>query len=797
MKTLKRHFTLVCILLVGSLAVIAGGTTARRAHREDDSQTKLKTLKAQLLQLEMKQLEQAIADMQRQEDPPSDKVQAEIADLQAQWQQRQDQLQQLALEVNIPDIILGQDLQRQIDMVKAQIMKIELDDVVAQLRQLKQAGDRGSPHMQALRERYRTLQREYNGLTKVPVTNAPQEPAAPEVVFSNSAPITIPSSGTSGPASPYPSTITVSGLPGVVTDVNVTLTGVSHTFPDDIDILLVGPGGQTLVLMSDCGGGSGITGITLTFDDSAATSLPDSTLIAAGTYKPTNYGAGDTFAAPAPAGPYNDPAPAGAATLASVFNGIAPNGTWSLFVVDDAGGDTGSISGGWSLDITTTGAAPVNDNCAGAITLSCPGTLTADTTMATDSTVNVNCGDFGDYKDVWYKFVGDGATHTICTNGSNYDTIIQIYTGTCTSLNDEPFCNDDCSFPTMLQSSVTFTATMGVTYFIQVSGFNGDSGNLVISCDNAAVTVTPNPLSFGSVHLGLSSAPLNTSVDVSGCGSVTFTGITEAGANPGDFSETLPTTPFVLNECSAPVTFPSTFSPTGPACGGARSATLTYMTSAGTVVQTLTGTAQNAAPVANAGPDQTVPEGALVTLAGSATDSDAHDAAGPFTFAWTQTGGPSVTLSNPAAANPTFTAPEVPNGTCVNLTFSLVVSDQHGCPDATPDTVIIRVADTIELRDDSNGNCVKITMTCTTPGAATYCFKTGSGMTFTGPCTVTVSGNTVNVQSTAADPNALQGILDLGRCRGNARLTISRLSPTVTHTITSNVNACDDTCACP
>lgn len=797
METVKRHFASFCILLLAGVLVISGGAATRQPNRPDDPQTNLKTLKAQLLQLEIKQLEEAIAEMQRQEDLPSDKVRAEIAELQAQRQQRQDQLDELALEINIPDILPGQDLHQQINAVKAQIMKIELDDVRTQIRQLKQAGDKGSPLMLSLRERYQSLQREYNQLTKLPVTSTPQEPAAPEVVFSNTAPITIPGTGTSGPAAPYPSTITVSGLTGVVTDVNVTLTGVSHTFPDDIDILLVGPGGQTLVLMSDCGGGPDITGITLTFDDAAATLLPDATLIAAGTYRPTNYGTGDTFPAPAPAGPYNDPATAGTATLASVFNGISPNGTWGLFVVDDVTGDIGGISGGWSLDITTTGAAPVNDFCAGAITLSCPGTLTADTTMATDSTVNVNCGNFGDDKDVWYKFVGDGGTHTICTNGSNYDTIIQIYTGTCTSLNDEPYCNDDCAFGTILHSSVTFTAAMGVTYFIQVSGFDGASGNLVISCDNAAPTVTPSPLSFGSVHLGLTSAALVTTVDTTGCGSVTFTSITEAGANPGDFSQTLPATPFTLNDCSTSVTFPSTFSPTGPACGGPRSATLTYTTSAGTIVQTLTGTGTNTAPVANAGPDQTVPEGALVTLAGSATDSDAHDAGGPFTFAWTQTGGPPVTLSNPAAANPTFTAPEVPNGTCVTLTFSLVVSDQHGCPDATPDTVLIRVADTIELSDDSNGNCVKITMTCTTAGAAVYCFKTGAGTTFTGPCTVTVSGNTINVQSTAADPNALQGILDVGRCRGNARLTISRLTPTVTHTITSNVNACDDACACP
>ena len=67
--------------------------------------------------------------------------------------------------------------------------------------------------------------------------------------------------------------------------------------------------------------------------------------LATGTYKPSNYGTGDTFAAPAPAGPY--------ASVLSTFNGANPNGTWSLYVVDDAAGDSGTMSGGWELTITS------------------------------------------------------------------------------------------------------------------------------------------------------------------------------------------------------------------------------------------------------------------------------------------------------------------------------------------------------------------------------------------------------------------------------------------------------------
>jgi hypothetical protein len=109
--------------------------------------------------------------------------------------------------------------------------------------------------------------------------------------------VTIPSVGS---ASPYPSSITVAGVTGSVSKVTVALSQLSHTYPDDLDILLIGPAGQTVLIMSDVGGGNALNNVNLTFDDDAAGSLPDATQIVTGTYKPTNIGAGDTFPSPAP-----------------------------------------------------------------------------------------------------------------------------------------------------------------------------------------------------------------------------------------------------------------------------------------------------------------------------------------------------------------------------------------------------------------------------------------------------------------------------------------------------------------
>jgi subtilisin-like proprotein convertase family protein len=165
--------------------------------------------------------------------------------------------------------------------------------------------------------------------------------SAGAAVFSNASSITIPSSGQ---GTPYPSTVTVSGLMGMVTNVDVTLTNYNHTYPGDVDVLLVSPSGQKVILMTNVGGATDAVNATLTLDDAALAGIPSP--VVSGTYRPTNVGAFNGTA-PAPAGPYS--------TALVTFNGFDPNGTWSLYVYDDLVVFGGSIAGGWSLDVTTNG----------------------------------------------------------------------------------------------------------------------------------------------------------------------------------------------------------------------------------------------------------------------------------------------------------------------------------------------------------------------------------------------------------------------------------------------------------
>jgi hypothetical protein len=57
--------------------------------------------------------------------------------------------------------------------------------------------------------------------------------------------------------------------------------------------------------------------------------------------------------------------------------------------------------------------------------------------------------------------------------GSSYDTILTVYTGSCGSLR-ETACNDD--FGSGVESQITFDATAGTTYLIEVTDFDDRPG---------------------------------------------------------------------------------------------------------------------------------------------------------------------------------------------------------------------------------------------------------------------------------------------------------------------------------
>jgi len=170
------------------------------------------------------------------------------------------------------------------------------------------------------------------------------------------------------------------------------------------------------------------------------------------------------------------------------------NGSWQtgyLFDFEDVFGLTfpGPGSYGYSCQfdgftgtiLVQSVAGPANDRCSGAIAMTSGTVYTANTSGATSTGDPTGaCGSpFGG--GVWYSFTANSAGQvTINTCGSDFDTLMAVYGGTCAGLTPVTgACNDDdgpsCSGVT---ASLTFSATAGATYWVVIGGYAGEAGNL-------------------------------------------------------------------------------------------------------------------------------------------------------------------------------------------------------------------------------------------------------------------------------------------------------------------------------
>jgi hypothetical protein len=149
---------------------------------------------------------------------------------------------------------------------------------------------------------------------------------------------------TKGPSSEYPAVIHVSGLNGSVVSARVTLHNYTHEFGEDMNALLISPGGTNVMLMSDCGGTFAFTNINLTFDSTLTNWLPTADKLQSGTYSASDYNIGNEMAAPAPN-------PAAYGTYLGQLKRSNPNGDWQLYMYDSLLADIGLVQGGWSLSL--------------------------------------------------------------------------------------------------------------------------------------------------------------------------------------------------------------------------------------------------------------------------------------------------------------------------------------------------------------------------------------------------------------------------------------------------------------
>ena len=128
-------------------------------------------------------------------------------------------------------------------------------------------------------------------------------------------------------------TLVVSGVTTYLWDLDLT-TAIVHTFPGDLDMTLTSPAGTVVTISTDNGGSSDDAFDGTLFDDDADTPVTDA-----------SYSTGVTATPLVPEGAF------------AALIGEDPNGTWTLDIFDDAGGDSGTLNS-WALDIVALDAAP-------------------------------------------------------------------------------------------------------------------------------------------------------------------------------------------------------------------------------------------------------------------------------------------------------------------------------------------------------------------------------------------------------------------------------------------------------
>ena len=192
-------------------------------------------------------------------------------------------------------------------------------------------------------------------------------------------------------------------------------------------------------------------------------------------------------------------------------------------------------------------AVPPNDNFPGSPISGPTGTVPGTTIDATREPGEPDHNGSGGGGSIWYSWTAPSSgPYSFDTCGSDYDTVLAVYTGDAFTdpLAPVAFNDDSCG----LQSAVAFGATAGVTYRIAIDGFSGATGSTVLNWN-------PLPDLFADAQ---PIAGASGSVDSSNVGSTKELGEPNHAGNPGGasiwFAWTAPATgEYVFDTCESAI----------------------------------------------------------------------------------------------------------------------------------------------------------------------------------------------------------------------------------------------------
>lgn len=341
-------------------------------------------------------------------------------------------------------------------------------------------------------------------------------------IASTDVPVAISASGT--PA--ITSTLTIAGVSGNLTDINVRNLNITHSWVGDLTATLTAPDGVTTITLFNrpgapaSGNGCGGNNLAVSFDDAA--------MLTAANFESTCGNA------PAIAGIFQP------VNALSAFNGSSPNGIWTLTISDAANFDGGSLDN-WSLEIATdavVGGTYYPDNDGDGYGANIPTTITCENPIGY-VTNNLDCNDNDaaiNPTTVWYKDAdndgySDGATLAQCTQPAGYKlpSNLTALSGDCNDNNAavhpgapeicdgiDNNCNGQTDEPQPISAPWTSSnvgtgangtsnvgCASGSTVFnLSAQGFSTPTADVAHSvwqqlCGNSSITVRVNSLSGG------------------------------------------------------------------------------------------------------------------------------------------------------------------------------------------------------------------------------------------------------------------------------------------------------------
>ena len=171
--------------------------------------------------------------------------------------------------------------------------------------------------------------------------------------------------------------------------------------------------------------------------------------------------------------------------------GVAP-GAYTVYAIatDSAGATSAPVT---TTVTVITPAAPANDNFANAAPITgTTASVTGTNLGATKETGEPNIAGNTGGKSVWWSWTSPtSGTVALNTHGSNFDTLLGVFTGSSVSTLTTIAANDDDRAHWTYTSALTFSATAGVTYDFAVDGYNAASGSITLNLKETPTPVAP------------------------------------------------------------------------------------------------------------------------------------------------------------------------------------------------------------------------------------------------------------------------------------------------------------------